>query len=130
MSFDVVRSKAEALIATLTTPPVAYDNVHFDARDQDTWLRVIVEPADSFNKGIASDYEIRHVGIVVVAIHTRLKTGAAPVMVIANAVNDKFSNTRDGAVWFDQASVLRIGEIDDVYQVNVTIPFTYDEVTA
>ena len=137
MSFDTVRGKVETSMAALAagtwaasgSPVVAYDNVNFDARNQTTWARVMLEPGDSFNKSIESDFQIRHVGLVVVALYTRLRTGAAPLLGYADDVSDTFSNTRSGAVWFDQARIIRIGEIDEVYQVNVSIPYVYDEVS-
>lgn len=112
--------------------PVAWPNTHFD-KPQTPWVRITVDGNASQQAGFGSGVLQRHEGVVLCQAFTPTGQGTAEAdgyaQDIANALQYK-RLTRPGerCVRMDGALFRTIGEADGWHQVNVTIPFDYDEV--
>lgn len=124
--YENIRQLVETRMATFTSLPIAYDNVSFDSSLHDEWCRLTIQDGDAFNAGIGNGCEIRRTGLVVIQLFTSQWSGVKSARSYADELDALFSNVHDGSLQFFATSVNRVGHFDDVYQVNVTIPFLYN----
>lgn len=127
MSFTDVSKSSEKLIEAWGVVPIAYDGVDFTAPSEAPWCRTYVIDGDSFNNAI-SDKCIRRTGLVIVQIFTPSMIGSRGARDLADQLSTVFTNQRDGSVQYYVAYATRVGYVDNLYQLNLSIPFQLDEV--
>jgi hypothetical protein len=127
MGFDTIRASAETIINGWGSIPVAFDNVAFDTTAHDSWARITVLDGDSFNNALGGNC-LRRTGIITIQVFTPQWSGSATGRAYAEELSGLFTNTVDGNVIYGVAALTRVGHDQDIYQLNVSIPFTFDEV--
>ncbi len=131
MSFDHVRQIVETeFYQNWLSIPIAYDNVMFDSEAQSEWIRVTVIEGDALAPeigGVGGGCPIRRVGEVAVQIFARQWEGSQPARLYADDVDAMFTHRIIDGVLFRQARIVRVGYANDWYQLNVYVPFQYDD---
>jgi len=125
MSFAAITQSSEKLIEGWGEIPVSYDNVAFDKVPEASWCRTYVVDGDSFSTAIG-DRCIRMTGLVIVQIFTPTLLGSTQAREIADSLTNLFINKRDGDIQYYVPYVTRVGYIDKIYQLNLSVPFQMD----
>lgn len=128
MSFETIRQSAETKIQSWGGLPIAYDNVRFDSNEHDAWVKIVVLDGDSFAGSLAGSCKIKRTGLIGISINTKQWEGSKAARVYADEISAEFSNTRDGSITYNTAYANRVGYANDVFRLNVYVPFTYHEV--
>lgn len=113
--------------------PVAWPNVDFNpASSMAAWVRfnVVNGEAGLASIGVPGGNTRRHVGMIVVQVFVPLNTGAHIAREHADKVLDIFKNYALSGIRCRPGYAVDVGtsEADGWHQMNVTIPFTRDEV--
>ncbi len=127
MDFDIIRSSAENIISKMKDVPIAYDNVSFDSTAQDSWARITILDGDSFNNALGGKC-VMMTGIIVIQLFAKQWTGSAGSRDLAKSISLLFTNITDNNVVYGVPSINRVGHELDFYQLNINIPFKFNEV--
>lgn len=112
---------------------VTFDDEEFDpeAEGGNEWVRVTVRhrPSDPQTIGRTGNRRYDRVASVIVQIYTDVKThpGRAQADARADAVKNIFEGIRLGGLVFYEADWREIGADGRWYQLNVEVPFSYEE---
>jgi len=126
MGFDRIRESAEVIMSGFVSAPVAFDNVDFKSMDQTDWVRITILDGDSFLAAIGTNC-IRHTGIITIQVFISRNEGTSIARTYAQEIAGLFNNVVDDRVTYQVAALTRIGYQEGFYQLNVDIPFQYDE---
>lgn len=105
---------------------VAYDNIEFVPTLGSPWCRFTVLHGEGRHAAVNGLY--RNSGIVIVQIFTPIETGDALALGIADDVAGIFRGWRSGALLFGAPSLQRVGPDGGWYQLNVSIPYSSDQI--
>lgn len=126
MSFEDVTHSSESTLSTWGEIPIGYDNVPELMPDDSAWCRTYVVDGDSFNIAIG-DACVRRTGLVVVQVFTPTQIGSTQARQYADSISSLFINKRDNDIQYYVPYVTRVGYVDKIYQLNVSIPFQQDD---
>lgn len=132
MSFtlhSILRKRFREQIQQVKNYDTQYDNqADFTPPRDKLWIRWTVRIADSRQIDICSNPRTRTTGIAIAQIFGLLSKGDKDVLIAADFVKSKFRlSTIDGVV-YEEPTITTVGVREGRWQVNVTCPFTYDEV--
>ena len=129
------QSLANSITTYFQTVMDAYDyTARYDSDPRATptsglWCEVLIDFGDSQQKEIGIN-SYREVGNLVVRIKQEAGLGLSNLPVAADRVASAFRNTDiDNVISFHVPRIIKNGRIEDNYQVTVTCPFHYDEVS-
>jgi hypothetical protein len=120
---------------TSTACPIQVDNVNGlvsgtdiikDVKGLDKWCRLTILNAISNNVGLGGTM-VRHMGDIVINIFTKTGTGTDVARELADDVYDIFVNKSFDTIRCEAPYMNIEGEIDEWYQLTVTVPFIRDE---
>lgn len=123
---DKIRNKFKTDFADL---PTLNDNQKDNIDKSDLWCRLTVLSGD--NNQITNGGEknqARLTGVVIAQLFSPLGTGDGVSKSKAKQIIDKFSAYRDSKLSFKVGTMKRIGKREGWYQINVNIPYTFDNV--
>lgn len=128
MAFDAIRAAIEDHFSTnYSTTVVAYDNVPFTPPATSHVRLFILDGGGSqVDMGAAPSY--RYTGVVEVQVFVPSDSGSGPAMQLADEVATLFRGRTLGGVVCRTPYATRVGQRDGWYQVNVTVPFYFDEI--
>lgn len=124
---------AATVEAGWSTTPVTFDGQRFTATTGEAWIRLAIRelPPLTTTHGAVGQRLTRQRGRVIAQVFAPIGTvdSALPALELALAFRDLFHGRSLGAdpIHFEAAAPTRIGAEGGWYQVNVTIPFAYDE---
>ncbi len=125
--FNTIRIRWRDLVSVPQSLPTGYDNdFNFQIPESDRWARFII---DIFSTTLIeiSAYRVRHLGVVSVQLFDNLGAGDKGLLSLYDIIEPNFRNqTTDGIVW-RQPDLTRVGQSGKWYQVNVDLPFEFDE---
>jgi hypothetical protein len=131
MSLVSIQNTIESRFNTLwgATTPVAYPNVTFVKPSSGEWAALQVKFGSqnqaSLNAGTQRFY--RQKGIVTVQIFTSLNRGAKRAMTLADQTAAIWRGIQVNGITFYAPETVVIGNVEGVYQVNVSTSFYVDE---
>ena len=132
MSFKTAQNAITAHFASGWATTIAYDNVEYTPPNPPAaWVRITVQPGLGESASLGATLE-RQYGDIFVQVFTPENTGTATAADTAQNAADRLrfkriARTGDRDVRTFAASIKRIGNSDGWYQINVTIPFEYDD---
>jgi hypothetical protein len=130
-SFQQVRQYIEdRLSSNWSATDVAFDNIDYTPNASTAFINLIIEDSDSrqitynANENATHRYE----GWVMVFVNVPLKTGTNTARGYADSIADIFRNAQFSPldIVCTSTQIVRIGEIDGMYQYNVITPFWVD----
>ncbi len=104
---------------------ISWDNVKYNPTRGVPFIRVQVEWAGS--EQITTGPRIRGDGFILVAVFSPYRQGTSPALGLADNVATLMNMWQSGNLTTKVATIERIGQNEEWYQVNVLIPFIYDE---
>jgi len=108
--------------------PTQYDNADFAVPDRTLWCRHFINYGDSFTITFGADTNVeRTLGIMVAQLRGPLNKGDKDLLVVADKIKTKFTNKTIGGLVFRSVSVGIVGQENDDYVLNVSVPFQSDE---
>ena len=130
-SFQQVRQYIEdRLSSNWTATDIAFDNVDYTPDAATAFVNLIIEDSDSrqitYNANENATH--RYKGWVMVFVNVPLKTGTNTARGYADSIADIFRNAQFSPldIVCTSTQIVRIGEIDGMYQYNVITPFWVD----
>lgn len=124
--FDKVYQVTEdRMTANWVASDLVKDNVEYTPTPGTDFVRIQVEWSGSNN--ISVGYRTRGVGLVYFHVCTTLGKGTKPATLLADAIKTLFGNQQVDGVEYLAPYIQRVGEQEEWYQINVLIPFKYDE---
>lgn len=130
MGYILERSTIEEQFETAWAErtPIYWDN---DPRtppvDGTAWVRLVVRPGASAQKGLGDVKLVRYAGAVMVQIFTPIGSATREAMELADALIEVFSLKQIGGLLFRSADVQVLGEQQGWFQTNVSFSFQRDE---
>ena len=106
--------------------PVAWPNAAFTPPDDEPWVRLTIKGGDG-RQVATTGRRIRRSGVVIVQVFTPEGEGDAPARSIADEVAAIFEAMTLDGVRFKAASNEVVGAHEGWFQINVEIPFSWDE---
>lgn len=134
MSFADERSAIENRLSTnWTSTPVQYDNVPFTKPDDNTYVRLNILTGDSTQIDMAPTPTHRSVGVIVMQVFVPVNSGTNTARSHADSLaaifrNVSFSVGDSGSILCRSPSITRVGEVDGLFQLNVSVPYQRDVV--
>jgi len=106
---------------------VKYANVRFTPTPEIAWadLRVII--ADSINAEVGGGLH-RNAGIISVNIYEPINTGTAAGKNKADLAAAVFRDKQFSSITCRSPKITEVGEIDEWYVINMSVPFFRDEI--
>jgi len=113
-----------------STTPVAYDNHEFvKPTDGSSWVRFTILEGDSDLAGIgASTRLFRNTGVIVCQVFIQAGKGSKPALDIIDVLTTLWSGASFNGITCRAASVARVGTDEGWYQVNLSIPYYWDNI--
>lgn len=133
MTHAQLRQFIEARIAAnWTSTPVTYDNLDYAPAQGASWVRVtILDGAGNRISLGASGANValtRFVGVVVVSIFTPGAIGTATARAYADTLDTLFRDVSADGIIYGTPYLTAVGRSEGWYQLNITIPFQWDDV--
>ena len=131
MGFEDIRLAVEQRLAAWPDAPVAFDNVPTQPSVQTAidakapWVRLTIVPGDSFPCEVGKKPVTRHTGNVTCQVFTAERVGSATAMQLAESLATHIEYHQDGHFEIQAASLIRVGENNGWYQVNISAPYRY-----
>lgn len=137
-----VKTAENAIVGAFATAwgvrtPVAYPNANFDKPNPAAdWARIAVDGNVAANVGFGAGLRTRDEGLIFIQIFALPGEGTAGAndhaqFAVDAMQNKRFARSGELDVRTRKAVTRRVGNTSDgYYQVNVTIPFEYDEVNS
>ncbi len=107
------------------TTKIASDGMEFNPVRGVSYVRLQTEWADTNQISIGGME--RGIGYIMVSVFTPHGKGSRPALVLADELRLLYNKWISGKLSFGVARIIRVGEKDEWYQVNVLVPFKYDE---
>jgi len=128
MSFATARRDIELRLRdNWATTTIAYDNVAFETPAGDTaWVAVRVFEDTSARITIGNPGVHRQSGLIAIYIYVPQNTGTQVARGYADDIAAIFRDKQFNGITCREASVTNVGDFEQWYQVNVTIPFYWD----
>lgn len=111
--------------------PVAWPNTVFVEPTDEAYVRFYILDDASYQRSIGDPdgkNRYRATGLVVVQVSIPGNQGDAEAIALADEAAAIFRNQKFGGVWTLTPSFNTVGQVNDRYQINVTIPYQQDEV--
>jgi hypothetical protein len=106
--------------------PIAVENINFNDKLIDEWVRLTVIPSDS-NLPYLGQATTREHGIISVQVFTKAGTGSGAAKKYADQISDLFKYLDIERIRCLMPSIDTIGESGGWYQVNVTTKYSREE---
>lgn len=106
--------------------PVAWPNASFEPPGRDPWIRLTILGGDGRQVATAGQ-RIRRTGVVVVQVFVPRGSGDGKAWSIAEEVAAIFEASTISGIRFGAAGTEEVGTQDSWFQINVRVPFDYDE---
>lgn len=117
--------------AASRTEGVEYPNMSFSPVANEAWARISILEFDTGNPALGNRHK-RTTGVVMVQVFVPVGSGSELKAALCDVVLGIFENKRTGSfVSFRRGKVSDVGTGSDGawWQVNVSVPYRYDEVT-
>lgn len=115
------------MAANFTVCHVKYANVNYDPSPETPWAEINVIVADSINAEIGTGLH-RNVGIISVNIYVPRNTGTADARNKADLAASIFRDAQFNGITCRSPKVVDVGEIEEWYVINMSVPYYRDEV--
>ena len=134
MSYEQARKDIQGHIATYLTAvdstKIAWDNVKFNIpTDKSEWCRVSVQNNISNHKSFGPNKRTRREGIIFVQVFCIENTNTLSLNQITDNVVEIFETKLLSGVKFQSPNVNEVGVSDGWFQVNISVPFYFDDIT-
>lgn len=107
---------------------IAYDNVEFNPKDHDEWVRFVIRPSTARQSAMGDVPAHRYFGNIFVQIFTKSDIGVGRSLTLADYVTALFRSVNISGIQFRTPNVTRIGNMEDGwFQVNVDCPYFREE---
>lgn len=130
MSFATTRRDIEQrFVDNWATTIISFDNVPFNKPENDTewvYFRIFENPSQRITLSRRSVH--RATGLIAVQIYVAKNTGTQLARSYADTIAAIFRDQQFNGVTCQEASVTNVGDFENWYQVNVTIPYYVDAV--
>jgi len=118
----------ESRFATnFTVCTVKYSNVSFEPTPREAWADIRVIIADSIKAEIGGGLH-RNAGIISVNIYEPVNTGTAAGKNKADLAAAVFRGQQFSDITCRSPRITEVGEIDEWYVINMSVPFFRDEI--
>ncbi len=104
---------------------IDWDNVEFNPVRGTPFVRLQTEWVDTVVKGVNG--RSRGEGYINLSVFVQLGTGTNRITEMASDLSDIFNRWDNGSLKFGVARIMRIGEQEQWYRLDVIVPFIYDE---
>lgn len=111
--------------ATTNNWTVRYDNDDTEIQNSGLHLEFGLEFEDSVQKEIAIN-SYRNFGNVVIQVKNDIGLGIGGVLATVDTIATLFRSKNLGSIVFRVPRVIKIGRVDDLYQINIVCPFYID----
>jgi hypothetical protein len=108
--------------------PIDFDNAPFESNAGEAFLRCQVEWASTEQIGVGGRY--RGEGIVLISVFSPANSGSRNANEMADDIAAMFNLYQYNGLKCRFASTMRIGQYREWYQINVIVPFQYDDCLA
>ena len=122
---DVCRNAFDSLVATPQSIATAYPNTESSDAVAVLNTQFFDSQQTEIRSGVAA--YIRTIGSLKISLLAGIEIGDQVLLQLADATYSAFLNLTSGIVIFRQPSIMRVGQIGDVYEVLVEIPFSAQE---
>lgn len=129
MGFEAVRIAIESRLKDnlLSSVPIKFDNVPFNYPSKKTsYVALVILTGEGFQIAM-SPKRYRHVGIITGQIFAPEDKGTKEANEIADFIKEIFQGIQFSGITCRAANTVRVGEIEGKFQINVNIPFFWDE---
>jgi len=123
---NAIRSAFDTLVASHNSVPVFYDNGPPGNIQEPQWVRLSVIHGDPQSVTLGSKRRVRSAGIATAQIFVPVLGGDQPALQLADLVNEAFRAVHVGGADFLTPAVKTVGADGTHWQVNVSMPFTFD----
>lgn len=113
------------LSSNWSATPIDFDNMPFQAAVGTPFIRCQVEWAGTEQIGVGGRF--RGEGVIIIGIFTPMHTGSRAGNKLADDVATIYNLYQYQGLKCRFASTMRIGQYREWYQINVNIPFQYDQ---
>lgn len=113
-------------LADLHSWPVCYDNDPRETPDSGLWTVFKLDWEESEQKEIGNTNSRRNFGNVIIEVRNDAGLGIGGILAEVDLVAAAFRFTIVGTIIFKVPNVIKIGRVDDNYQINVVCPFYID----
>ena len=126
-------SKAETIAiesrfaTNFTVCPVKYSNVKYQPTPRQAWANIKVVIADSIKAEIGGGLH-RNAGIIGVNIYEPINTGTVAGKEKADNAASVFRDAAFSGITCRSPKITEVGEIDEWYVINMSVPFFRDEI--
>lgn len=131
MTYEEARKKIQEhfiTYANISSTKVAYDNVEFDAPDNENWLRFSILNVGSSYKSIGLNKISRRRGLVFMQIFSKKGSTTLESEQLLDKIVAPFETKLLQNITFESPEVLENKINDNWYIINVSIPFFYDKI--
>ncbi len=128
-SFNTIRNRFAVSVASAESLSTGYDNDNtFVQPESGKWARVSIQTIDSDLREIGQTKRTRNTGILFVQLFDDLGLGDKGLLALADIIVPLFRNIIVSGVTFQTPSVVRVGQSNKWYQINVHCPFHFDDI--
>ena len=106
--------------------PIIYDNIKAD-KPIDGYVQINILNGDSALKGLGSTKLYRYAGVVSVDIYQPTKKGIKEADRQADTIDGLFRGQQFSGLLFRAAQRMDLGNVDNYWRVNISIPFQREE---
>jgi hypothetical protein len=125
---SLIRAKFNSQFGTM---PTIYDNQVKRITGSGVWCRLTILTGENnrITNGGTTNYA-RMAGVMTAQLFYQVGRGDGAITDKAKEIINNFSSYRDGGLRFGIGTIERVGLVEDnrTYQINVNIPFTYDNI--
>lgn len=129
---NIVRAVESRFAANFTAVPaanIAFDNVPFDVPTT-SWVRLVVNPGVSEQVAMGATKQFRHSGLITVQVFTPVDKGSQAAFDLADDVSEIWRGASFSGIIARVPSATVAGVRDGWFQINVDVPFYFDEYAA
>lgn len=129
MGFEAVRIAIESRLQDnlVDSIPIKFDNVPFTFPSKKTsYIALTIQTGEGVQVAM-SPKRFRHVGIITCQIFAPEGKGTKEVGEITDRISAIFQGVQFSGITCRTASSIRVGETEGKFQINVNIPFFWDE---
>ena len=128
--FKTVSSRFKTQVADVLSLTTQYDNQNLDNPDNENWCRMTIIPGETQQVSIGSPSTNRErtVGVMIAQLFAPLGKGDGEILDIADTIRAAFKRVTDSGVTFKTPYLVRVGQKQDGWQINVVCPFYADTI--
>ena len=128
MTYQAERQAIESrFYNNYTATDVKYDNVEYTPTPNRPFLEFEIHDGEQLPISTADTILYRNVGIISMNLHVPINTAAQTGMGYADTAAAVFRGQQFSGITCRGASITRIGEFDQWFIINISIPFFRDE---